>query len=142
VVDVHTPVLSGLVPTLVGGVGAEDEEKSEGGTGHGEDVQGQGKLREELDKSRVLDTVKVGVTMSDGVVKDDEACDDSNNTNLAEEVLVNAGTEDGYEIVEEAILRSVLLPIVVGVDRTTVLALFLAIGKIRDILHVTKGVEA
>ena len=134
VIDVHTPVLPGLVPTLVRRVGSEDEEKSEGGTGHGEDIEGKGKLGEELNETRVLDTVEVGVTVSDAIVYDDEGGDRRDETDLAEKVLVNAGTEDGGNVVEEAILRSVLLPIVVGVDRTTILALLFTIGQVCDIL--------
>ena len=134
VIDVHAPVLPGLVPTLVRCVGSEDEEKSEGGTGHGEDIEGKGKLGEELNETRVLDTVEVGVTVRDAVVYDDEGGDRRDETDLAEKVLVNAGTEDGGKVVEEAILRSVFLPIGVGVDRTAVLALLFTIGQVCDIL--------
>jgi len=142
VVDVHAPVLSGLVPTLIRGVGSEDEEKSEGGAGHGEDIEGKGKLGEELNDPRVLDAVEVGVTVSDAVVHDHHGGDESDEADLTEEVLVNARAEDGGQVVEEAILRSVLLPIVVRVDRAAVLALLFAIGQVGNILDVAEGVEA
>ena len=95
VVDVHTPVLTGLVPALVRRVGTEDEEKTKGGAGHGEDVEGKGELGKELDKSRMLDPVKVGVSMGDAVVHNDHGGNESNETDLTEEVFVNTGTEDG-----------------------------------------------
>ena len=90
----------------------------------------------------MLDSVKVGVSMSDAVVDNDKGRNGSNETDLTEEVLVNTGTEDGDEIVEEPILRSVLLPIVMSVHRPAILALLLAIGKVGNILNVTEGVEA
>ena len=142
VVDVHTPVLTGLVPTLVRRVGAEDEKKAERGAGHGEDIEGKGKLGEELDKSRMLDAIEVGVSMGNAVIHDNHCRNQSNETDLTEEVLVNTGAKDGGQIVEETILRSVLLPVVVSVNGTTVLALLFTIGQVGNVLHVTEGVEA
>mmetsp|Transcript_19678 Transcript_19678/g.56598 ORF Transcript_19678/g.56598 Transcript_19678/m.56598 type:complete len:253 (+) Transcript_19678:590-1348(+) len=142
VVDVHTPVLSCLVPTLITGVGSKDKKKTKRGTGNGEGRQGEGELGQIGKDGGALAAEEVGESPDAPVVEHQPGGNGRDGQDLAGQVAVNAAVEDGLQVVDEAVLRPVLLPVVVRVDRAAVLALLFAIGQVGNILDVAEGVEA
>ena len=75
VVDIESPKFTCLVPTSVGGVGSENEEKSQRWGKQGEGSKRESQLREGCDDSFMLHPAEVGIPSSQCIPKDDERSD-------------------------------------------------------------------
>mmetsp|Transcript_46300 Transcript_46300/g.122218 ORF Transcript_46300/g.122218 Transcript_46300/m.122218 type:complete len:200 (-) Transcript_46300:246-845(-) len=124
VVNVHSPVLSRFVPTLVGRVGTEDEQQTERGTGERKGRQRQGHQGSPyaFNKRRVLDTFQVCVSSHQAVIQDDEGRNSRRCQDFLGERLVHTRRANGEKVAQESIRRAVLDPIIVRVHGTTVFA--------------------
>lgn len=126
---VHSPILSGLVPSLVGLVGSENKEQSKETRGEGEGVHGKSQNRSILstEHSGVDSTNEIGVFSRKHVPEHDKGSNQSDNQNLTTDILVNSGLCCAEKVLEESIRRSVLDPVFVAVDRSAVLSGFLSV---------------
>mmetsp|Transcript_20804 Transcript_20804/g.49207 ORF Transcript_20804/g.49207 Transcript_20804/m.49207 type:complete len:512 (+) Transcript_20804:236-1771(+) len=133
VVDVHPPVLSRLVPSLVGRVGAEDQQETEGSAGESERVHGKGHTRNvvAVDEGGVVDLVQVVVSDREHVPEEDDRGDRGGGGDLSSYVLVDTGIEDCDDVADETVGASVLNPVVVGVNGPPELA---GCFSVRDVL--------
>mmetsp|Transcript_19743 Transcript_19743/g.37428 ORF Transcript_19743/g.37428 Transcript_19743/m.37428 type:complete len:286 (-) Transcript_19743:136-993(-) len=142
VVNVHTPILSCFVPALVGRIGAEDQQKTQGRARQGERRHGECQDGQVLtgNQGRMLGSFEVLITTHNGVVCHDERRNQGCRSDFTRQVLVHARLEDGQQVINESILRTVLLPIVVRVHGTTKLALFFPRWHVRHLTRVAEGI--
>ena len=110
------------------------EKKAKGRTAESKGSQGKSQLGEPLAgyKCRMLNTRKVCVPGHHQIKDTDERGNRRRRRDFSPQVLVNTRTKERRNVVEEAILRTVLSPVVVRVDRATVFARFFAIGNVLD----------
>jgi len=132
VVDVETPEFACLVPPAVRGVGAEDEEESQGRRKEGEGGQGEGEHGEGFDDRLVLHAVQIGVPPRESIPYDEEGRDAGRRKDLLGEALVNAAVYHRGEVAYEPVGRAVLHPLLVCVDGPAVLPGSLAVGLLKD----------
>ena len=118
------------------------KKKTKRGAGNGEGRKRQSELWQIGEDRGRLVAQQIGETTDTSIVKHQGGRNGRHSQNLTSQVAVNTRTEDGLQIVDEPVLRSVLLPVVVSVNGTAVLALLLTIGQVGNVLHVTEGVEA
>ena len=104
------------------------KKKTKRGAGNGEGRQRQSELGQIGEDRGRLVAQQIGETTDTSIVKHQGSRNGRHSQNLTSQVAVNTGTEDGLQIVDESILRSVLLPVVVGVDRAAEGALGLPAG--------------
>ena len=86
---VHSPVLSGFIPSLVGSIGTENEKKTKRSTGERKGVHGKGKSRYvvRVDQRSVVDLVEVIVSNCQHVPKKDNSGDRRGSRNLSGDIL-------------------------------------------------------
>ena len=87
---VHSPVLSCLVPSLVGRVGAKDQQETQRTGGQGKGRQGQRQSRNvvAVDEGGVVDLVEIVVPDRQHVPQKDQGGNGGGGGNLAADVLV------------------------------------------------------
>mmetsp|Transcript_6937 Transcript_6937/g.10160 ORF Transcript_6937/g.10160 Transcript_6937/m.10160 type:complete len:202 (+) Transcript_6937:788-1393(+) len=122
VVDVHTPVLTSFVPTLVGTVGTEDKKKTKRRTGKRKSRKRHRKHREIRSKSSLLNALQIRISSSNTVPNHHKSCHKRHGPNFIVQILVDTGFEDRSHVIDETILRTMQYPIIVGVDCTTELS--------------------
>mmetsp|Transcript_1493 Transcript_1493/g.3119 ORF Transcript_1493/g.3119 Transcript_1493/m.3119 type:complete len:285 (+) Transcript_1493:801-1655(+) len=129
VIDIHTPVLSGFVPSLVGLVSSENEEQTQETRRESERVHRKGQNRSVLSTkhSGVNFTHKIRVLASKHVPEHGEGSNQRDNQNLTTDVLVNSRLCGAHNVLEKSIGGSVFDPILVGVDSSAVLSGFLSV---------------
>ena len=93
----------------------------------------------------MLDREQILVIPCETIPKADKASNGSSNSNLADQVLVDTGLENSSKVVDESILASMLLPVVMSVDSATIFAACFSKADILDVIKVTlvsKGVPS
>jgi len=84
---------------------------------------------------------KVGILVGDYIVTNHKGRNGNGPANLSSQVLVNSALEYGRNVVEESILGTMLLPIVVRVDRATEFALLFSAGQVGLTLQTLETIE-
>lgn len=89
VIDIHSPVLSGLVPSLVGSVCTEDQQETKRSAGKSKGVHGKSEARDvvRVDDGGVVDLVEVVISNSSHVPEKDDGGDGRGGSNLTADVL-------------------------------------------------------
>jgi len=89
VVDVHSPVLSGFVPSLVGSVGTEHQQETQATTRQREGGRGKGKPRDvvAVDDGAVVDLVEIVVSDGKHVPQKDNGRDGRRGGDFTSDVL-------------------------------------------------------
>jgi hypothetical protein len=90
-----------------------------------------------LEDSRVTHGKQVLIVTSKAVPNTNERSNSGSNSNFSYQVLVDTRLESGSEVVDKTILVSVLFPVVVGVDSSSVLSTFFAISNILNFTKVS-----
>mmetsp|Transcript_1962 Transcript_1962/g.3964 ORF Transcript_1962/g.3964 Transcript_1962/m.3964 type:complete len:295 (+) Transcript_1962:817-1701(+) len=145
VVDVHSPVLSCLVPSLVGLVGSKDQQQAQKAAGERKGVHGQAQDGRVLsaEDSGVDGTGQVRVFPRQHVPEHDQGGDHRHGEDLASDVLVDSRFGGRDDVLEEPIRGSVLDPILVAVNGAPKLSGFLSVRnvRLREQLGIEIGIE-
>eukprot|EP00962_Isochrysis_galbana_P002026 scaffold528_cov126-Isochrysis_galbana.AAC.7 len=142
-VDHATPEGAGLVPAEVGRVRPEHKQQGQRRHADGEGHRGQREGLDVAEKGNVLQRRRVHGATEILVPREPhigEHAEDGNRRRhgkLLAEALSHAGIADGPQVLDEALRRAVLHPLVVHVHSAAVLSRVLGIG--RTALHVPRA---